>query len=175
MADALIITGPCGAGKSTTAFECLELLEEAGVPAAMVDAELVYFHPAPDGDPHKERVAERALAALWPIYRSEGVDRLLLPRVLLHAGHVDLVRRAVPDARLQIAWLDTPAEVVASRLADREQGSALDWHLERAEEVRHSGMRDPADFHVPADRAAREVAADVLARAGWLASVLPDR
>jgi hypothetical protein len=78
VADALIVTGPCGAGKSTVGFACLELLESAGSPAALVDAELVTFHPAPAGDPHKEQVAEQALGALWRIYRGVGIERLLL-------------------------------------------------------------------------------------------------
>lgn len=175
MADALIVTGPCGAGKSTVAFECLELLEAAGSPAALVDAELVYFHPAPAGDPHKERVAEQALAALWRIYREEGIERLLLARVLLYPRHAELVRRAVPDATLTIAWLDVPEDVVATRLAERERGSALEWHLRRAAEVRASGMRGEASFHVDGNRAPGVVAADVLRRAGWLASVRGDR
>jgi len=175
VAEALIVTGPCGAGKTTTAFECLELLEEAGVPAAMIDAELVYYHPAPPDDPHKERVAERALAALWDIYREEGIERLLLPRVLLHAPHLELVRRAVPVERCVVVWLDVPEHVVAARLAARERGSAVGWHLQRAREVRESGMRDRADAHVDADRPIGEVALDVLQRVGWLTSVGRDR
>jgi len=57
--DVLVISGPCGAGKSTVGFECLELLEAGGVAAAMIDAELAYFHPKPDDDPQGTRVAER--------------------------------------------------------------------------------------------------------------------
>jgi gluconate kinase len=171
VAEALIITGPCGAGKSTTGFECLEVLERAEIPAAMIDAELVYFHPAPAGDPMKEAVAEKALAALWAIYRAEGIERLLLPRVLMRQNHLELVRRAVPDARLTIAWLDTPEDVIARRLGEREQGAALEWHLHRAAEIRSSGMREQADFAVPSDQPVREVAASVLRQAGWLTSV----
>ena len=175
MAEALIVTGPCGAGKTATAFECLELLEEAGTPAAMIDAELVYYHPAPPDDPFKERVAERALAALWEIYRGEGIERLLLPRVLLHPAHLELVRRAVPVERCVVAWLDAPEDVVAARIAGRERGSAVDWHLQRAREVRESGMRERASVHVDANRPVGEVALDVLCRAGWLTSVGRDR
>ena len=171
MAEALIITGPCGAGKTTIAFECLELLETARIPAAMIDAELVYYHPAPSDDPHKERVAERALAALWEIYRGEGIERLLLPRVLLHPPHLELVRRAVPVDRLAVAWLDVPDAVVAARLGARERGSALDWHLQRAREVRASGMRARSDVHVDADRPIGEVGLDLLQKVKWLTSV----
>lgn len=39
VADVLIVTGPVGAGKTSVAFECLEVLEEHGIAAAMVDGD----------------------------------------------------------------------------------------------------------------------------------------
>jgi len=174
--DVLIVTGPVGAGKTSVAFECLEVLDEQGIAAAMVDAELVYFHPAPADDQQKERVAEAALAALWPLYAAQGIERLLLARVIEKPSHLELVRSAVPDARIQVAWLDVPAERIAERLGAREIGSALDWHLARSEEIRrNAAQHDLFDFAVNGDRPVREVALDVLDGAKWIASVLPDR
>ena len=159
----LVISGPCGAGKSTVGFECLELLEAGGVAAAMIDAELAYFHPKPDDDPQGTRVAEQALAAVAPVYAAAGIERLLLPRVIERPRHLDIVRAAVPGSRFQIAWLDVPAETVAERLAAREVGSALDWHLQRAEEIRSNALaHDLFDFIIDGDRTVREVAQDVL-------------
>jgi thymidylate kinase len=167
VAEALIVSGPPGAGKSTTGFRCLELLENA----AMVDAELVYLSTAPEDDPLNERIAEQALAALWRVYRGAGIERLLLPRVLMRQSHLDLVRRALPGVAVAVAWLDVPAEVVAARLGAREEGDSVAWHVQRAAEVEASGMRAQADFTVSADRPVDEVARDVLRRAGWLTSV----
>jgi hypothetical protein len=165
MPEVLVINGPCGAGKSTVGFECMEILEERGIPAAMVDAELAYFHPQRGMG---ENVAERALAAVWPVYRDEGIDRLLLPRVIEKQLHLDIVERAIPDARIQIAWLDVPPAVVAGRLGERERGSALQWHIERAEEIRRNAGDDFADFRLDADREVRAIAVDLLDRAGWV-------
>jgi hypothetical protein len=53
--DVLVISGPCGAGKSSVGFECLELLQADEVDAAMIDGELAYFHPKPDDDPQGTR------------------------------------------------------------------------------------------------------------------------
>ena len=169
MREVLVISGPCGAGKTSVGFESLELLEEHGIACAMVDAELVYFHPKPDDDPQGTRVAEAALAALVPVYEAAGIERLLLPRVIERPRHLELVRAAVPGARLQVAWLEVPAATIEARLAEREVGSALEWHVRRAEEIRrNAGEHELFDFSVDGDRTVREVAQDVLSHAGWL-------
>jgi len=167
--DVLVISGPCGAGKTSVGFECLELLEAGGVAAAMIDAELTYFHPKPHDDPQGTRVAEQALAAVAPVYAAAGIDRLLLPRVIERPRHLEIVRAAVPGARFQVAWLEVPPETIGERLTAREVGSALDWHLRRAEEIRSNALaHDLFDFTVDGGRPVREVSQDVLARAGWL-------
>ena len=166
----LVISGPCGAGKTTVGFECLELLEEHGISAAMIDAELAYFHPKPNDDPQGTRVAEAALAAIVPVYAGAGIHRLLLPRVIERPRHVELVRAAAPAARLQVAWLEVPLTTVAERLAKREVGSALDWHVNRATEIaRNASSHDLFDFVVAGDRPVRTVAQEMLTRAQWLA------
>ena len=176
MVDVLIVSGPIGAGKTSVAFECLEVLEEQGIAAAMVDAELVYFHPAPADDPMKERVAQAALAALWPHYAAQGIEHLLLSRVIEKPSHLELVHRAVPEARIQVAWLDVQVERIAERLRAREIGSALDWHLARSQEIRRNAAHhDLFDFTVDGERPVRAIALDILGRAGWFASVRPDR
>lgn len=164
MPDVLVITGPCGAGKSSVAFECMELLERAGVPAAMVDAELAYFHPKPAGDHFGYGVAEKALRALWQVYADEGHERLLLGRVVEDAEQLGIVERAVPDARIRILRLVASPETIARRLAKREIGSALEWHVQRAKEIARSSLGEPVD----AERTVTEIARDVLRRAGWL-------
>ena len=167
--DVLVLSGPCGAGKTTVGFECMERLEEHGISAAMIDAELAYFHPKPNDDPQGTRVAEAALAALVPIYASVGIERILLPRVIERPRHLELVRAAAPAARLQVVWLEVPLATVAERLAKREVGSALDWHVTRAEEIaRNASSHDLFDFVVAGDRPVRTVAQEVLARAEWL-------
>jgi len=167
--DVLVISGPCGAGKSSVGFECLELLEERGIAAAMIDAELTYFHPKPDDDPQGTRVAEAALAAVAPVYAAAGIERLLLPRVIERPRHLELVHAALPGARFQVAWLEVPQETIAERLSAREIGSALDWHLRRAEEIReNAAAHDLFDFAVDGDRTVREVSEEMLCRAGWL-------
>ena len=171
MRDVLVISGPCGAGKSSVGFECLELLEQHGLAAAMVDAELAYFQPKPPDDPQGTAVAEAALAAVVPIYSNAGIDRLLLPRVVELPRHLELVRTAVREASLQVAWLEVSSATLVERLTGREVGSALEWHIRRAEEIRrHSSRYELFDFSIDGERPVADVASDLLTRAGWLAA-----
>jgi len=164
MPDVLVITGPCGSGKSTVAFECMEILEREAVAAAMVDGELAYFHPKPDGDGHGYAVAEAGLRALWQVYAAQGLDRLLLARVVEDDEQLAIVRRAVPGAAIRILRLVARADVVRERLGKREIGSGLEWHARRAAEIARSTLGDPVD----AERPVTDIACEVLARAGWL-------
>ena len=166
--EALVITGPCGAGKSTVGFACLRLLGAETVQAAMVDAELVYLSTAPADDPHNEAIAEQGLAALCRVYHDAGFRRLLLPRVLLYPSHLELVARAVPAARLATAWLDVSDEVLEQRLEGRESRESVRWHLDRARAVKESGMRGLADVRLDGERAPEEIAADLLQHVQWL-------
>ena len=61
---------------------------------------------------------------------------------------------------------------MARWLRQREIGSALDWHIQRAAVVAQATLGEPID----AERSVGEVARDVLACAGWLpkAEALPD-
>ena len=164
MIDVVVITGPCGVGKSSVAFECMELLEEAGVAAAMVDAELAYFHPKPEGDPLGYAVAEEGLRALWSVYQAQGITKLLLGRVVEDAEQLAIVERAVPGARIRVFRLVASAETVLDRLQQREIGSGLEWYVRRSAEIAQATIGEPVDAERSVDRIAR----DVLQRAGWL-------
>src|SRR5262245_62726571 len=110
--DVVILTGPCGVGKSSVAFECMELLERAGVAAAMVDGELAYFHPKPADDHFGYAVAEAGLRALWPVYAAQGIHRLLLSRVVEDEEQLAIVTRAVPSARVRVfRMVESPAHI----------------------------------------------------------------
>jgi hypothetical protein len=164
MVDVLILTGPCGVGKSSVAFECMNLLEAAGVPAAMVDGELAYFHPKAANDRFGYDVAEAGLRALWPVYAQAGHTRLLLPRVVEDEEQYAIVERAVRGARIRVLRLVAGSGTIEERLRARELGSGLAWHLERSAAIRRATIGDSVD----AERSVSEVARDVLARAGWL-------
>lgn len=162
--DVLLLTGPCGVGKSSVGFECMELLEPAGVPAAMIDSELAYFHPKPEGDKWGYGVAEEALRALAGVYAAQGLTRLLLPRVVEDEEQLGIVERALPGARIQFFRLVASPETIRGRLEKREIGSGLEWHVQRSAEIAKATLGEPLD----AEGSVTAIARDVLQRAGWL-------
>ena len=167
MIDVVAVTGPCGAGKSSVGFEMLDRLARAGVKVAFVDGVLAHVAPTPPDDPFAYGTAERALRALWRVFAEEGHTRLLLARVVEDETQLALLTRAVPDARVRLYRLVASPATVAARLARREVGDGLDWHVLRAAEIARSVLGEPVD----AERPLRDVVDDVLERTGWLNAV----
>jgi hypothetical protein len=76
------------------------------------------------------------------------------------------VKRAIPGATIRVLRLFAAHATILERLAKREIGSALQWHVRRSEEIARSTVGDP----INAERSVTEVASEVLERAGWLRS-----
>jgi hypothetical protein len=98
------------------------------------------------------------------VYAAQGIDRLLLGRVVEDRRQLAIVEDAVPGARIRVLRLVASPATIRERLRGREIGSALEWHVLRAAEIARSTLGDPVD----AERPVVEVARDVLDRAGWL-------
>jgi hypothetical protein len=164
MIDVVAVTGPCGAGKSSVGFDAIDRLANAGVKAAFIDGVLAHVAPAPPGDPFAYGVAEKALRALWQVFADEGHTRLLLSRVVEDEAQLGIIERAIPGARVRLFRLVASPRTIAERLARREAGDGLAWHVQRAAEISRSVLGEPVD----AERPLPDVVDDVLARTGWL-------
>ena len=78
-------------------------------------------------------------------------------------------RDAIPNADPIVVHLTAPEAVRVARLRQREVGSGLEWHLQRTPGLQ-SILEDAAlhDLAIANDgRSARDVALEVLIRAGW--------
>lgn len=97
----VLVTGTVGSGKTTVADEIAVLLHEQGIQHALIDLDwLCQLYPAPAEDPYREDLMSRNLSAIWSNYRTEGVDYLVLARVIEDRANPS-VRGSYPGGRYQ--------------------------------------------------------------------------
>lgn len=170
---AVLLTGTLGSGKTVLAVEIGEVLEERGVPYAVVDLDwLGWIYPGPDGDEDAPfRLIVANLTDAWPRFRAAGARRLVMARLVERREHVDALRRALPGLVLAVVRVDASPETAAARLRARDAGATLDHHLEESAAFREVVARAGVEDMVVSNdgRPIREVALEVLDRLGWLA------
>lgn len=65
-AEVLLIAGRAGVGKTTVGWEISAQLRAAAVHHAVIEGDfMAQIHPAPREDPHRWRIAELNMAAVW--------------------------------------------------------------------------------------------------------------
>ena len=166
----LLITGSLGSGKTTVLGEITDILTEIRVPHAIVDQDaLSQFFPRPAGDPFGSDMMFENLSAIWPNFHAAGADRLVLAGILQKRDTLERYRSVLGVPGITVCRLTASVETMQARLAVREPGRALDWHLNRSVEL--DAILEQAavgDFSVRNDgRPIGEVAEEVLQKAGW--------
>lgn len=168
----LVLTGTVGSGKSVVAAEINDILAGLQVPNAAVDLDALVWQ-WPSTSTWNDDLMFDNLASLWPNYRAHGATHLVVARVLEDRAELDRYRSAVPGAEITVCRLTTPEPLRLQRLHQRmPPGPSRDWHLARTVELEDI-LADLAceDFDVEnGDRPVRDVALEVLVRAGWLPS-----
>lgn len=167
----LVITGAVGVGKTTVSYEVRLQLRDAGVSCVLIDDEFALFHPHPTEDPTGRQTSTRALASLWDIYRDVGVERLLLATVLESSSDLERIRKAVPEADIQVFLLTAPLSTVAQRIRAQQVPTALEWCLDRSKWLVERWEQEPlahAQVIDADDSPPVKIAAEIIARSGWL-------
>ncbi|MEV6486338.1 hypothetical protein [Streptomyces sp. NPDC051576] len=173
-AEALLIGGRAGVGKTTVGWEVSARLRAAQVAHAVIDGDFMgQVHPAPDGDPHRAAIGEANLTAVWGNYAALGHRRLVYTNTMSVLGEAaGQFRRAMgADVRI-VRVLLTASDITASkRLNGREIGSELEREMANsARKARLLDERAPADtVRVVTDgRSVVDIAGEVLAATGWV-------
>lgn len=166
----ILVTGTVGSGKTAVADEIAVLLYEQSIQHALIDLDyLCQLYPAPAEDPYREELMLRNLAAIWPNYRGEGLEYLVLARVIEHREHLSRYKAVIPEADIRVVRVHAPSTLVQERLRRREVGSFYDHLWRRSQEL--SEILDRAqveDFSVTNDeRPVRDVAKDAMSLLGW--------
>ena len=117
--DILRLAGPPGVGKSTIGWVVAQQAGDDGSPTAYLDIDqLGMCYPAPNGDPERWWLKERALDAIASALRDHGVLRLVVSGV---ACPEDPPPSTIGGPTTSL-WLDAPADVIRDRLAPRGWG-----------------------------------------------------
>lgn len=169
MDRALLLTGPLGSGKTSVAVEAGWLLDEAGVPNAVVDLDwLCWIGPGITGERLVAVLADN-LAAVVARFRAEGVGAFVLARTVASAQEIERVRAALgPGTSLTSVRLEVPPEVTAQRLRERDDPADLAQQAGLTQAVAALTVDLEVANH---GRTARATAAEVLARARWAPAV----
>lgn len=136
-AQALLINGTVGVGKTTVADAVGGLLAEAGTPHAVLDLDwLRQSWPAPPGDRFNFSMLLRNLRSMAGNYLDAGATRLVLAGVIERQAERRQLAEAV-GVDLTVCWLRAELPAIHRRLARRHEGEpdALRWHLDRSAEL----------------------------------------
>lgn len=168
--DVIFLGGRSGVGKSSVAAEASRLLARANIQHAVIEGDNLdqaYPEPWRTGI----NLAERNLAAMWDNYRSAGYSRLIYTNTVSVLQIPSLVAALGPNVRAFGVLLTATDATASRRLAQREIGTALAEHIERSR-IAAARLRAASTSYTVTtdDRAVEEIAAHVLAAAGWLDS-----
>ncbi|UQT55224.1 hypothetical protein M4V62_09000 [Streptomyces durmitorensis] len=177
--EALLVGGRSGVGKSSVGWEVAALLRAADVGHAYIEGDtLDTVHPAPEGDPHRARITERNLAAMWGNYRDLGCRRLVYTNTASVLGSEEwMFVSALRGPRIVRVLLTATDATVEERLTRREQGSELEQQLRRSTFMARHLEEHAADgtLRVATDgRRVTDIAADVVAATGWMSRKSPE-
>jgi adenylylsulfate kinase-like enzyme len=167
-AEAVLIAGAYGTGKSSLAADMADLLEARGVPYAAIDLDWLAWANVEDGHGEGgERLMLANLAALVGNFRAAGMTRFVLAGLLTGADERERLRETL-GMPLRVVRLTVPIEEIERRLApDPTSGRAGDLEEARRQVATGVGV-GLEDIAVDNDRPSSETAAEVVRWLGWV-------
>lgn len=171
----LVVNGAIGAGKTATASAIRDVLGDAGVRVAFIDADaLCQARPEPVNDPFQQHLMWLNVAALAPIYRERGYGCVVVARAVEdpedRTRYARVFASRVGPAQVSVVRLTAADETRVERIAAREPaGRRRDLSIARARELDEIlDSMDLDDGVVATDATSNEeVARQVLDVAGW--------
>ena len=167
-AEAVLLTGVYGSGKSSVAEEIAYLLEQRGEPYALLDLDYLSWAGTGTEDPAAEFLLMlQNLSAVAANYRRAGIRLFVLAYFVRSAGEVRDVREAV-GIPLRVVRLKVGLPDIERRLAgDVTSGRRGDLR-EAASSLAAGEGAGVEDVVIGNDRPVGPVAQDVLSFLGWV-------
>jgi adenylylsulfate kinase len=166
-AEAVLISGVFGAGKSSVAEEIAFLLEQRGVLYALLDLDYLGWTSVGGGSRAAGfRLMLRNLEAVAGNYLQAGVRRLVLAHFVRDSAELRGVREAL-GIPLRVVRLEVPLADIERRLASDVTSGRRDDLREAASSIAASEGAGIEDVLISNDRPIGTVARDVLAFLGW--------
>ena len=167
----VVLSGAPGAGKSSLAEEMFDQLQERDIRHAVIDVDaLCLSYPFRAGDPYNSVTAIENVASVWANFSRQGIDRLVLVRVVESRADVERLLAAVPGGRATVCHLAASSTTVEERIRRREAGSSTESLVARGRQL--AAMAPDADFVdivLETDgKALDELATELLAKLGWI-------
>jgi adenylylsulfate kinase len=164
----LALSGSVGVGKTSVLIEIHDVLEKASVPHGCIERDALGYSWPTQGR-FNERIIEQNLACVLRTFLNAGAVRLVIAGVIESESDLAVYQRCLPNAEITLCRLSADADLRRERLRTREKGAGLEWHLNRTIEL--DSILDAARLeHFIVDngnRPLRDVAIEVLTRAGW--------
>ncbi len=164
--DLLLVTGPSLVGKSSVARLLSDVLADAGVAHALIDAD-EFTRRGAHGPPGLQM---RNLGSLWDGYAATGLSRLIVAWTVESSSDLESLEDAVPGARVKVCRLEAELEVLFER-ARRSEPPAIREQLQAAvlREVSRFAREGPGETAIETDgRTAMDVALELAHDSGWM-------
>jgi hypothetical protein len=165
-AEALLITGLFGTGKSSVAVEIADILEKRGVPYAVIDLDWLCWGSAGGGEGAEHRMMLANLRPVLANYLAVGVRSVILARSIRSPAELESLKAALP-MRLRVVELVVPLDEIERRLGSDITAARGD-DLEDARVWAATGEGTGFGYlSITNDRPLRDVADEIVDLLGW--------
>jgi len=166
-AQAVLITGLFGTGKSSVAVEIADILEKRGLPYAAIDLDWLCWGSAGDEPGSEHRMLLANLVPIVRNYLDAGVRLFVLARSLRTRAELDGLRDALP-VPLRSVELVVPFDEIERRLGDDLTAGRADDLRDAAAWVAAGEGTGLAELAVPNVGGLRDVADGIVRSLGWI-------
>ncbi len=169
-AEAVLITGVYGAGKSTVVADIGGMLERRGERYGVLDVDWLGWFDAGGGAERHRRVLLSNVRTLCGICRSEGVRRLALAHAVRDRGELDALRSAVA-VPMRVVRLEVSADLIEKRLSADPTEERREHDLRVAREWKSAGLgAGLEDLALPGGQPVRRTSETICSWLGWISA-----